>query len=213
MATIEHDGRKFRILSSEEASTEKTIVIQLQGLPIRCEEIFEPEIPVQEQIAHSEESAVQSQELSIQSQENQVLFDEQYFDAICSSLREFQKIVYETAEKNGRYNEKPMFAPLVMHVISELTEAASAYLYNNKSDMQLVDFALQNIDNPMFKDFFRNNLKSKFEDEMADAILVLFSIAGYLKVDIAKHLILKNHYNKLRDEHSVFNQYSNPESK
>lgn len=129
------------------------------------------------------------------------------YESIIQHLKSFSDDVYRTAESNGRYNSKPGLPPLIMHVISELTEASSAFLYGNIADHEQVEFALKNIDNPMYYDFFKNNLKSKFEDEIADAILVLLSIAGYMKIDIAKHLVLKNQYNKKRTEHSIFNNY------
>lgn len=124
------------------------------------------------------------------------------------ALREFAKDVYKTAENNGRYTTNPDFSPLIVHVMSELTEAVQAFLCNQKAKQEDVDFALKNIDNPMYYDFFKNRIKSKLEDEIADGILVLLSIAGYMKIDIAKHLVLKNTYNKLRKEHSVFNNYN-----
>lgn len=139
--------------------------------------------------------------------------DNQEIQEQLTGLRLFAKSVYDTAKQTGKYSGNVEFAPLIMHTISELTESVSAFLRNDYSDADEVDFGLKNIDNPMFKDFFKNNLKSKFEDEIADAILMLFSISGYLNIDIAKHLVLKNRYNLLRNEHSVFNNYDSNASK
>jgi NTP pyrophosphatase (non-canonical NTP hydrolase) len=127
---------------------------------------------------------------------------------LINAIRLFAENIYNTANKNGKYIEKPKLPSLIMHVISELTEASSAFLYNNVSDKNTIEFALQNVNNPMYKDFFKNNLKSKFEDEIADAILILLSIAGYLNIDIATHLVLKDQYNQHRKEHSIFNKYT-----
>lgn len=124
------------------------------------------------------------------------------------SLKLFAKEVAELAQKQGKYDNKPDLPSLLMHVISELTEATSAWLCKQFADPKIVQFAKENVNSPMFKEFFQTNIKSKFADEVADAILILFSIAGYYKIDIVTHLLLKHHYNAIRNEHSIFNNYN-----
>jgi NTP pyrophosphatase (non-canonical NTP hydrolase) len=49
-----------------------------------------------------------------------------------------------------------------------------------------------------WKHKFEENVKSSFEDEVADVAIRLFDLCGGLKIDLEKHIELKMKYNSLR---------------
>ena len=46
---------------------------------------------------------------------------------------------------------------------------------------------------------FRNNVKSSFEDELADVAIRLFDLCGGLDIDLHNHIQLKMAYNSTRE--------------
>ena len=105
------------------------------------------------------------------------------------------------ANKNHHYDSNPQLSQLLMHVVSELVEASQAALKNNfatAENLKMIDS-----ENSFNIKYFEQNVKNTVGDEMADVIILLFSIAKYMKIDIAKHIVLKMHYNKVRQKHSV----------
>ena len=64
-----------------------------------------------------------------------------------------------------------------------------------------LDVSLDNFKNffaPKEFTSFEMEVKSSFEDELADAIIRLLDLAGYKNIDIQKHIDLKLQYNKTR---------------
>jgi NTP pyrophosphatase (non-canonical NTP hydrolase) len=99
----------------------------------------------------------------------------------------------------------PAVSPLMLHVIDEVSEANKAYLSDAFADKTEVDILTNSFNFNRFKAY----IKDKFEDEIADFILLGFSIAGYYNIKIGKHLGLKQKFNIERKEHSVTNNYNN----
>ena len=53
-------------------------------------------------------------------------------------------------------------------------------------------------DEYVFKSGFIHFIKDTLEDEIADTIIRLLDLSGYMKIDIQRHIDLKLKYNKLR---------------
>lgn len=46
---------------------------------------------------------------------------------------------------------------------------------------------------------FESKVKNTFEDELADVLIRVFDLCGWLGIDIQRHLELKMHYNAMRE--------------
>lgn len=115
---------------------------------------------------------------------------------------------FESAKSQGKYDMRPDIGPLLMHVVSEITEAMSAKLANSITSEEALQLSSALLGQPMFKQVFQSTVKDSFGDELADVVLLIFSIAGYYNLPIAKHIQLKYAYNECRDMHSNFNEYT-----
>jgi NTP pyrophosphatase (non-canonical NTP hydrolase) len=126
-------------------------------------------------------------------------------------LNKLRDLTFDMANSQGKYDMKPAISSLLMHVSGETVEAHVAYMNNNfaeSADVNELIHLLETNNLDVFKKYFKSSVKSTFEDELADLALMVFSIAGFYGVDLAKHVRLKQAYNKLRNEHSVANDYN-----
>lgn len=121
------------------------------------------------------------------------------FDDRLKMLSEFADDTLRIANVQGRYDNNPTVAPLLMHIVSEVAEASESTLLNEVVTQQQLSKLLVNFD----VDEFERTVKNKAGDEFADIILLALSIARYLGYDIAKHLILKSMYNEQRKKRNI----------
>jgi len=122
--------------------------------------------------------------------------------------------IYKANKEKGFWPEdnKRNIGEMLMLVVSELGEAIEAH---RKGRMCRVDIAdcenieytdeygehdVQNIIYTFDIDFFKENVKDTFEDEIADAFIRLFDMCGGLNIDIYKHIMFKLQYNKTREK-------------
>lgn len=139
-------------------------------------------------------------------QESEACTDNQLPD-----LNKLRDAVYQLAIKQGKYSGNPAVAPLLMHTVGEVNEAHAAYMSNRRAQAEDVDALKQLLEQGnlnVFRKYFKSSVKSTFEDELADIMLMVFSIAGYYGIDIATHVEMKHRYNEVRDEHSDTNDYN-----
>lgn len=80
-----------------------------------------------------------------------------------------------------------------MLCVSELSEALEA---DRKGNHAKPFVSLSSED---FKDKFEKNCKDTFEDELADAIIRILDLCGYLRINIDNHIRLKMKYNRMRE--------------
>ena len=86
---------------------------------------------------------------------------------------------------------------LLMLVVSELGEALEA---ERKSLFPLWEMYQEMIDSgESFETAFRANIKDTFQDELADTVIRIADMCGYLKIDLEKHIELKMKYNATRE--------------
>ena len=88
---------------------------------------------------------------------------------------------------------------------SEISEALEADRKNRFADLK----SFENADNSTDEKFnhnFKQYIKDTFEDELADTMIRIFDICGWLNIDIERHIDLKMKYNSLR-EHKNGKQY------
>ena len=125
-------------------------------------------------------------------------------------LNEASQKIYKASKLKGFYEKPREIGTLLMLVVSELAEALEADRKNNSNKLEIFlddlkyaklsieDFSLQNDNYNWIKNKFETTIKDSFEDEIADAIIRLFDLCGYMNIDIEKHIDLKLKYNQGR---------------
>lgn len=94
-------------------------------------------------------------------------------------------------------------------IISEVSEATEALRKDHFADKVAAESLYQDIQVNLWDDEynimegpwkagFEANIKSSFEDELADVAIRLFDLCGGLGVDLEKHIELKMMYNSMR---------------
>lgn len=107
-------------------------------------------------------------------------------------LNALAKSIHEGNKERGFDVSKENIGQTLMLVVTELSEALEA---DRKGRYAKLDRYYQGIAS---NDLFETFIKDTFEDEIADAMIRLFDMAGALGIDIEKHIELKLNYNKTR---------------
>jgi NTP pyrophosphatase (non-canonical NTP hydrolase) len=112
-------------------------------------------------------------------------FEGQLFsDDLMSDMQEY---IYKTAEDHGWWEGEPSVPEKLMLIVSEIAEALEEY--RDGKPLDLVYFA-----DP-------KDEKSKpegFGVELADAVIRILDLCGYLQIDMAELIALKHNYNLTR---------------
>lgn len=121
--------------------------------------------------------------------------------------------LHEETMKKGFYEEHRQIGTLLMLIVSELGEALEAERRNKKCPGFNLIETLEKIDDSWeakeyisgtgtpavnLKNAFETTVKDTFEDEIADALIRLLDLVGYLNIDIEKHAYYKMKYNDTR---------------
>ena len=83
---------------------------------------------------------------------------------------------------------------LLMLIVSELGEALEAH---RKSRFTNKEFLYN--ESVTHENGFQAFIKDTFEDELADAVIRICDMCGYLNIDLEKHIELKMKYNATRE--------------
>lgn len=109
------------------------------------------------------------------------------------------KQAHEMAKEKGFWDTERNVPEMLMLVVSEVSEALEAlrknHYANGPASMELMN---ANSEDEAWKANFEANIKSSFEDELADVAIRLFDLCGGLDVDLEKHIELKMKYNSMR---------------
>ena len=111
-------------------------------------------------------------------------------------LTSWSKEVHEANVAKGFYDEPKQFGTLMALITSELSEALEADRHKISAD--LVHFESLLSEGHDFVSVFRETIKDSVEDEIADALIRILDTAGYLGIDLQKHVDLKLRYNATR---------------
>lgn len=119
------------------------------------------------------------------------------------NLTEFSKDIHQGNVKRGFYDDPKEIGTALMLIVTELAEAMESYRANNRLGAGKLESIQWNSN--LNEDFteedinqFKLVVKDTFEDEIADTIIRLFDLCGWLNIDIHKHIILKLKYNSTR---------------
>lgn len=108
-------------------------------------------------------------------------------------MNELARKIHENAVKHGFYDDEREIGTLLMLCVSELSEALEA----DRKGRHAKPFESLSLED--FKGKFEQNFKDTFEDELADTIIRILDLCGYLKIDIEEHVRLKMKYNEMRE--------------
>lgn len=119
------------------------------------------------------------------------------------NISELCTTAHDDAVKKGFYHKPLETGTLLMLVVSELAEALEADRTNKSCDnLDAIDW-LQWVDDvgtkPMVKESFEENIKNTFQDEIADAVIRIADICGYMGIDLESHIKAKMIYNRSRE--------------
>ena len=120
---------------------------------------------------------------------------------------------HNTAKEKGFWDNKDWnLGEKLMLITSELGEALEADRKNRYAKLDAFKADGLNTtpyDNtPLFEEnlqkkfcaSFEANMKDSFEDELADAAIRLFDLAGKMNIDLEYHIMMKMAYNKTREK-------------
>ena len=121
-----------------------------------------------------------------------------------TNLNEVSKQFHARAKAKGFYENPKEIGTLLMLVVSELSEALEADRKDKHADTSQIEQFFRNgksdETNPItYATLFKEGVKDTFEDEMADTIIRMFDLVGYLGIDIDKHIELKMKFNATRE--------------
>lgn len=116
------------------------------------------------------------------------------------NLTELSKQIHKANVEKGFYENEKNIGEMLALIHSEVSEALECDRKNKYC--QLIDLDLvvgSELPSTEFKDWFEQDVKDTFEDEMADIIIRVLDMCGHQVVDIQKHIELKLRYNSLRE--------------
>jgi len=139
-------------------------------------------------------------------------------------LNELRDEIHENAKNKGFYDvvkdgfdtrikvlSHAFFAQQIALIHSELSEAIEVDRLNKKSDMTSfgnlyngsTPVMLRKLDREQddkyYKHLFEEYIKNSIEDELADVIIRVLDLCGYLNINVEKHVEMKMRYNELRE--------------
>jgi NTP pyrophosphatase (non-canonical NTP hydrolase) len=124
-------------------------------------------------------------------------------------MEQLIKKAHEVAKEKGFWETERNVTEILMLVVSELAEALEALRKDHYADKAAVKDLYNDIEINKYEDEFNimsgpwktgfeANVKSSFEDEIADVAIRLFDLCGGLNIDLQKHIELKMMYNSMR---------------
>lgn len=107
------------------------------------------------------------------------------------NINELSNRAFENALAHGFHKNNQNTGEMLMLIVSELAEALEADRTGNRCEKNIDIESLSN-------DQFKTLVKDTFEDELADAVIRVADLCGYLKIDLESHIKAKMRYNESR---------------
>ena len=139
------------------------------------------------------------------------------------SLNQLRDEIHANAKEKGFYDNPKEIGTLLMLVVSELAEALDAdradyfcdfrkyeecrkeafeFKHKQETDVRFMPRSPSSIQSSeeIEKNAYDIYIKNSFEDELADVIIRVLDICGYLDINIERNVLAKMRYNKTRDK-------------
>ena len=118
-------------------------------------------------------------------------------------INELAAEIYAQNKAKGFWDTKRNVGELLMLIVSELAEALEAHrkekvAYSENILQMLASGFTWEEEAADLKETFERGIKDTFEDEIADAAIRIFDLAGGLGIDLDFHIQQKLAYNKTR---------------
>jgi len=116
------------------------------------------------------------------------------------NLTELSQSIHAGNKARGFYDHPATFPDRCMLIVSEISEAVEAHRNGDTTEKGDVHQAcrMSEMDMVAFAGFFREKVKDTVEDELADAVIRLLDLAGYMEIDIDSHIRAKLAFNATR---------------
>jgi len=122
------------------------------------------------------------------------------------TIKKLQDTAFANALKHGFHHKDQNFGEQLMLIVSELSEALEADRIGNRFNKSNSEFLEKYANNKTTESeeicsaVFRVKVKDRVEDELADAMIRIADLAGYLGIDLETHIKAKMRYNETRPE-------------
>lgn len=116
------------------------------------------------------------------------------------TIRELVDEAHDNARDKGFYDNPSEIGTLIALIHAELGEATEALRRGN-----VITLNTSMIDGIIIEDFCNNDyfvkyVKDTFEDELADVVIRVADLCGYMGIDLESHIKAKMAYNKTRPQ-------------
>ena len=117
------------------------------------------------------------------------------------TIKKLQDKAFSNALKHGFHHKDQNIGELLMLIVSELSEALEADRKNKHADLQKYNAGIATYNGEsesQDKSTFEFYIKDTFEDELADVVIRVADLCGYLNIDLESHIKAKMRYNESR---------------
>jgi len=122
------------------------------------------------------------------------------------TIKKLQDTAFANALKHGFHHKDQNFGEQLMLIVSELSEALEADRIGKHYKKENETFLSSYVNNTtteseqVYSSMFKERVKDTVEDELADAVIRIADLAGYLGIDLETHIKAKMRYNETRPE-------------
>jgi NTP pyrophosphatase (non-canonical NTP hydrolase) len=113
-------------------------------------------------------------------------------------INELSKTIHANYVKKGFYEGEKNIGEMLALIHSEVSEALEA----DRKDHHCIGSTIKVVntweDDSNFQKAFTQSVKDTFEDELADVLIRVLDMAGFLNIDLAEHVDAKLRFNSLR---------------
>jgi len=116
-------------------------------------------------------------------------------DVFANGLTAAAKQVHKDNKQKGFWDKEREVGTLLMLATSELAEALEA----DRKGRYTGKIVSEDKEKEEFPQWFEQNIKDTFEDEMADTVIRILDICGAMDIDLEWHINQKLKYNRTRE--------------
>lgn len=130
--------------------------------------------------------------------------DENNLKPMPLTIAALQESVHQNAKDKGFYdNPNQNFGEKCMLIVSEVAEALEAHRKNYHADLNRFETPYEGDGKLTMANWqrirFECDVKDTVEDELADSLIRILDLAGWMGIDLQRHVLLKMEYNSGRE--------------